>query len=124
MKVTALKRLNMLNERAVKNLKKPNETLNSTFKRLKFYSINSLYKLETIKFIKLFKEGKLPQEFDKLAESINHHQHTRNAIGLLTYQLPHVRTDLGKSSIKFKGIQMWNDLPEEIKLLHGETFKK
>ena len=123
-KSTALKKLNMLNDRAVKNLKKPNETLELTYKRLKFYSINSLCKLETIKFIKLFKEGKLPQEFDKLAESINHHHQTRNAIGSLNYQLPHVRTDLGKSSIKFKGIQMWNDLPEEIKVLNGETFKK
>ena len=110
-KSTALKKLNMLNDRAVGNLKRPTENLQLTYQRLKINHINSLYRLETIKFIKLLNEGKLPAEFNSFAEPINHHYHTRISSGV-NYHIPHVRTDLGKSSIKYHGIQVWNDLSE------------
>ena len=122
-KSTALQKLNLLNNGAVKNLKQPSETLQSAYKRLKLFTINSLYKLETAKFIKLFKDGKLPAEFDSIGEPINHHHQTRIAMQI-NYQLPHVRTDLGKSSIKFQGIKVWNNLPEQIKNQNGASFKK
>ena len=96
--------------------------MQAAFQRLKIYQINSLYKLETIKFMKLLNEGKLPAEFNSFAEPINHHHQTRLS-SELNYRLPHVRTDLGKSSIKFKGIQCWNDMPEELKILNGNIFK-
>ena len=119
---TALKKLNMLNDRAVANLTQSSETLQLTYQRLKIFQISSLHKLETIKFIKLLNEGKLPAEFNSFAEPVSHHHLTRISSGL-NYQLPHVRTDLGKSSIKFQGIQIWNDMPGEIKHLSGNIFK-
>ena len=71
-KSTALQKLNMLNDRAVTNLKLSTETLQAAYQRLKFYKIHSLFKLETIKFLKLLNEGKLPAEFNSFAEPINH----------------------------------------------------
>ena len=109
----------MLNDRAVTNLKQPAETLQMTYQRLKLYDINSLYKFETVKFLKLLQEGKLPTEFKDFIQPINHHHHTRASMRC-NYQLPFARTDLGKSSLKFRGIQVWNDLPFEIKNQHGE----
>ena len=111
---TALHRLNLLNNKAVKNLKRPTEDLLSTYNRLKFFTIKSLYEVETAKFIHLFKESKLPDEFNNFVESINHNHYTRSTMQH-NYKLPQPRTDLGKSSIKFQGVKVWNDLPIYIK---------
>ena len=122
-KSTALNKLILLNDRAAKNLKQPNEPLQEAYIRLKLFTIRSLYKIETVKFIKLFTEGKLPAEFTDIAVPISHHHDTRSA-NQHNYQLPPARTDLGKSSIKFQGIQVWNNLPLQLKTLSGLSFKK
>jgi hypothetical protein len=37
--------------------------------------------------------------------------------------IPYVRTDIGKSSIKYQGPIVWNTIPNEIKSLSCQSFK-
>ena len=56
----------------------------------------------------------LPSSFDEYFRHIDHHHYTvardRN-----TFTLPNPRTDFGKQSIKYLGIQIWSALPEDIR---------
>ena len=113
-KSTALRKLNVLNNKAVKNFKRASESLSSTYHRMNFFTCGSLYDIETAKFMFSLKEGKLPEEFSHFVEPISHNHYTR-ATAQEKYKLPQPRTDLGKSSIKFQGVKVWNNLPTYIR---------
>ena len=114
-KSTALNRLKLLNKKAVRYVVNLSFSGNlySAFENMKFLSVDSLYKYETAKFIHLWQNGRLPGDFNNFMERINHSHGTR-ANNLRHFKLSQPRTELGKTSIKFHGARLWNDLPPHI----------
>ena len=86
--------------------------LQTTIER--FFTIGSLLDIVTTKFMYLFKQENLPEEFNIFVKTINHNHFTRST-AQQSYKLAQSRTDLGKSSIKFQGVKVWNNLPTYIK---------
>ena len=95
-------------------MKRTSENLSSAYHRMKLFTIGSLLDIETTKFMYLFKHQKLPEEFDNFIKPISHNHFTRST-AQENYKLPQPRTDLGKSSIKFQGVKVWNNLLTYIK---------
>ena len=60
----------------------------------------------------MYKEGRLPDEFNDFLASPDYSHWTRLEQNFVTSQ---PRTDMGKSSIKYQGVQVWNNLPLSIK---------
>ena len=96
------------------NLKRVSESLSQTYSRMKFFTTKSLFKMETAKFMYLCKEQKLPKEFNDYIEPINHGHLTRSA-AQLNYKPSQPRRDLGKSSVKYQSVLVWNNLPVHVK---------
>ena len=73
-KSPALKRLKLLNEKAVRYIMNfpSSGDLCSAFQSLNFLTIDSLYKYETAKFIHLWQKNKLRADFNNFLKRINH----------------------------------------------------
>ena len=112
---TSLNRLMILNQKAVRYVTNFHSSgdLHIAFKNMNFLSIDSLFKFETIKFIHLWQNGRLPGDFENFMERINHSHGTR-ANTNRHFKLARPQTELGKMSIKFHGARLWNDLPRNI----------
>ena len=93
----------------------PSGDLCSALKTLKFLTIDSLYKFETAKFIHLWQNNKLPADFNDFMERINHSYGTR-ANSLHHLKLAQPKTELGKTSIRFQGAKLWNNIPYHLQM--------
>ena len=61
-------------------------------------------------------QNALPSTFDQYFSHINHQYHTR-CRSTNTYRLPAMRIDIGKQSVRFSGVKIWSDIPNNIKSL-------
>ena len=113
-KSTALEKLNSLHNRAVKIISPSNITCESAYQLSKILTIESIYKFEIAKFIHTISIKKNPKVFDSYVLPIFHTYHTRSRENGCYQLLYKPRTELGKTLIKFKGVQYWNSLPKDV----------
>ena len=115
-KTTALAKLQNFQNKIVRYIthSSPLTDVTPHFKRLNILKIKDLHFLEVSKFMYRNTKHDLPSSFDEYFRHIDHHHYTiardRN-----TFTLPSPRTDFGKQSIKYLGIQIWSALPEDIR---------
>ena len=99
-----------------------NNTLYFKFKVLK---IDDIYKYELGKFMYLSSIKALPQIFESYFSSLDqvHNYNTRSKSNK-NYFLDSVKTNSGKKSLKFKGVQLWNKMPSTLKSFSFYRYKK
>ena len=110
-KTTALTKLQNLQNKIVRYMTYSTKFTNvdDKYKSLNILKLNDLYFLEIAKFMHKSYYKALPLSFDEYYSFIDHHHNTRaKSTGSLS--LPNPRTELGKSSIKFTGVKIWNKL--------------
>ena len=110
-KPSALKKLQTLQNKIVGYIthspQSPNISLH--FKALGILTVDEIYTQEIAKFMYKYHNFSLPAAFDGYFRNISHSHNTRlNSDNNLSY--PKTRTNLGKSSLKYIGAKVWNDL--------------
>ena len=98
---------------------------NTLFYKYKFLKIDDIYNYEVGKFMYLNDIKALPQIFENyfLSLDLAHNYNTRSKSNK-NYFLDFVRTNSGKNSLKFKGVQLWNNIPSKLKSVSFFRFKK
>ena len=86
---------------------------NTLYYKYKFLKIDDIYNYEVGKFMYINDIKALPQIFENyfLSLDLAHNYNTRSKSNK-NYFLDFVRTNSGKNSLKFKGVQLWNKMPE------------
>ena len=64
----------------------------------------------------------LPITFQDYFQFIDHNQATRSRTNIC-YYLPLPRTEKGKKSLKYSGVQNWSRIPESLRHLTCTAFK-
>ena len=85
---------------------------NTLYYKYKFLKIDDIYNYEVEKLMHLNDIKALPQIFENyfLSLDLAHNYITRSKSNK-NYILDFVRTNSGKNSLKFKGVQIWNNMP-------------
>ena len=94
-------------------------------KNLSSLKLQDIYKLERAKFMYQLFFNKLPKiiefAFPKIENIHNHNtRHTQNTIIFLS----RVSKNAAKNQLSFKGIKLWQSIPDRIKTLSWFSFKK
>ena len=99
--------------------------VNYMYLNLRFLNIENIFQLELSKFMYRFNKNMLPKPFSNSFGKISdmHSIRTRSASSNKLY-LPNFKKKSGRSSIKFLGVQCFNDIPEEWKNLKMYQFKE
>ena len=81
--------------------------------------VNDIFKQEVVLFVHNFKYNKLPKIFDNYLTTFYevHNRNTRYTNS--NYILPIPSNKFGKSTLKFKGAQIWNDLGRNLKKIES-----
>ena len=91
-------------------------------------NLNSLLSQETAKYMYKFIYKQLPVQFDNYFNSVMaiNKRSTRASQKKNQLYIPRFRTNRLQRSIKYRGVKVWNDIPNEIKNYNGNlsTFKK
>ena len=97
-------------------------------KDLSILNLNSLLSQETAKFMYKFIHKQLPVQFHNYFSSVLaiNKRSTRASQKKNQLYLPRFRTNRLHRSIKYRGVKVWNDIPNEIKNISSNlsTFKK
>ena len=98
---------------------------NTLYYKCKFLKIDDIYNYEVGKFMYLNDIEALPQIFENyfLSLDLAHNYNTRSKSNK-NYFLNFVKTNSGKNSLKFKGVQLWNNIPSKLKSFSFFRFKK
>jgi len=98
---------------------------NVLYEKYRVLKINDLHKLEVGKFMYHCNMNTQPEIFQQYFLTLDkvHNYNTRSKVNK-NYYLSSVRTDDGKSSIKFCGAQIWNKIPLALKTCSFYRFKK
>ena len=98
---------------------------NTLYYKYKFLKIDDIYNYEVGKFMYLNDIKALPQIFENYSLSLDlaHNYNTRSKSNK-NYFLDFVRTNSGKNSLKFKGVQLWNNIPSKLKSFSFFASKK
>ena len=127
---TALKPLQIIINRAIRIMCfAPFGAIDVTplFEILEILNLNEIYQLELAKFIFKQKGGILPvaiANYFQFRETPRHSYNLRSQARPRDPQIIH-RTSSGKHSIQFRGNDLWNQIPDEIKTAQSpNTFKK
>ena len=95
---------------------------NPLFIELNLLKLNDIYRLKVgLAMRRLIRENSL--EINDLSLISTSHSHYTRSAKSNNFFIPSVRTNLGKSSIKFQGPIIWNTIPNEIKSLSLQSFK-
>ena len=73
-----------------------------------------LVKLETATITHNLKESSKFFDTSPLSTSAIHKHNTRQS-NYINYFIPRVTTELGKKSLKYVGLKLWHDIPNEVK---------
>ena len=84
------------------------------YKKLNILNVKETYFSEVGKFMYKHSKSTLPLSFDEYYRHIGHSYSTRTRLNS-EFTLPHPRTELGKQSIKFTGVKIWKEIPQNIK---------
>ena len=99
-----------------------NSNLDLKYKALKILKVNELHFFETAKFMHRIYHNQMPLAFRDYFQGIAHsyNTRTRNNVGFV---IPRPRTERGKKSLKYTGIEVWADVPDYIKSVSNKSFK-
>ena len=89
-----------------------NSSTHSHFKSLGLLKVPDLYKLQVAVRIFSYIRGNCPSPFDFITHSQQHDYNTRIRDSL---SAPQVYKSKSKSSFKYRGIGIWNSIPDQIK---------
>ena len=117
-KTSALAKLQNIQNKVVRYIthSPPHTNINNSYKQLGILKIDELYILEIGKFMYRNSQNALPSTFDQYFSDIDHRYHTRCRSNY-TYRLPATRIEIGKQSVKFSGVKVWSDIPNDIRSL-------
>ena len=95
---------------------------NPLFIELKLLKLNDIYNLKVGLAMRQMVREKSLATYDISLISTSHHYSTRSSSKYNCF-IPFVRTNIGKSLIKYQGPIIWNSIPKEIKNLSHQAFK-
>ena len=111
--------------KAVRIIDSANYTAHSEpiFKRLKIFTFNNLYMLETAKMIFQINNNTSNNFLqDDLMKTKNLHKYNTRQSSSEGFSLPSICTNYKKSILTFDGIKLWNSLPTELKKMHDKHY--
>ena len=101
------------------------ESAKPLLKLLEFLTVDNVYRLYALKFMHSWHKGNLPKIFnDTFKYANNIHGYNTRYSAQKNFYKPKVRTNVGKQSIAFQGIDIWKDLPSAIKNSASTLFPK
>ena len=115
-KTTALSKLESLQNKVVRYIthSPPFSNVSHEYKKLGILKLDQIYFVEVGKFMYRNRKDTLPLSFNGYFKHIDHSHNTRNRLNS-EFSLPQPRTELGKQSIKYTGINIWSEIPHDIK---------
>ena len=121
---TILNKLQSIQNRMIRYMtySPPHVNLDAKYKTLKIMKVDELYFYETAKFMHRVYHNQMPLAFQDYFQVISHpyNTRTRNNVG---FALPRPRTERGKKSLRYSGIEVWAGVPESIKNMSHASFK-
>ena len=104
---------------------KETESAKPLLNLLDILTVHNVYVLHALKFTHLWHKGLLPNIFQNIFKYANtvHNYNTRYAANQNLYKSK-VRTNIGKQRISFVAIDLWKDLPSDLKDLNVFLFSK
>ena len=92
---------------------------------LDILTVNNVYRLHALKFTHLWHKGHLPSLFDNLFQYASY-QHTHNTRYALKQNFckPRPRTNTGKQMFSYQAIDLWRDIPYNLKDFSTFSFAK
>ena len=122
---TSLKKLQSAQNKIIRYMTNspPMTNVSDKYHDLRIMNINELYFFEVAKFMHSVHHGYSPLAFQEYFLTIDHSYNTRTRHNV-SYQIPLVRTERGKRSIRYRGIQVWAKVPDELKSLEPKQFNK
>ena len=121
---TILNRLQKLQDRIVRYMtySPPHANLDMKYKTLKILKVDGLHFYETAKFMHRAYHNQLPLAFHDYFQVIAHSYNTRTKTNV-GFALPRPRTERGKRSLKYSGIEVWASVPDRMKSMSFKAFK-
>ena len=111
--------LKSLQNRAIKLLSGASrfQSAQPLYKENNILSLNNLLSQETAKFMYKFIHKQLPVQFDNYFDNVHaiHKRSTRTSQMKNQLYIPRFRTNRLQRSIKYRGVKVWNNIPNEIK---------
>ena len=100
----------------------PHSNLDLKYKALKILKVNELHFYETAKFMHRIYHNQMPLAFQDYFQVIAHsyNTRTRSNVGFI---IPRPRTERGKKSLKYTGVEVWADVPDFMKSMSHSSFK-
>ena len=94
------------------------------FKDLNIVKLSDIITLQLALFMYKFHNQLLPSVFDAFFNPArNIHSYNTRLSCRMTYAIPKARTNYGILNIRFQGVNVWNDISDDIKLLPLKRFK-
>ena len=94
------------------------------FKGLNVLKLSDIIALQLAVFMYKFHNQLLPSVFDTFLNLVgNIHCYNTRLSSRMTYAIPKARTNYGILNIRFQGVNVWNDISDDIKLLPLKRFK-
>ena len=115
-KTTALSKLQALQNKVVRYITHSSKFTDVTnkYKTLGILRLDEMYIMEVGKFMYKYSKADLPLSFGEYYRYINHSYGTRTRLNS-DFSLPQPRTELGKQSIRYAGVKIWSEIPQNIK---------
>ena len=100
--------------------------LSSIYKSLNILQLLDLVKLELGLFVYCHFKNMLPTPFNNFFVKLDEHHpvKTRLQATCCNYWIPHYRTSKLQRSIKYQGVKIWNDIPDDIKSSSVRRFNQ
>ena len=121
---TLLNKLQTLQNRIVRYMtfSPPHSNLDLKYKALKILKVNELHFYETAKFMHRIYHNQMPLAFQDYFQVIAHSYNTRTRSNV-GFVIPRPRTERGKKSLKYTGVEVWADVPDFMKSMSHSSFK-
>ena len=121
--LTRLNKLKALQNRLVRYItfSPPRTNVLHKYKSLKILTVEQLFFCETAKLVQHVHNGTSPLIFRDYFVTSSHSYNTRSRENSV-YALPQPRTERGKRSCTYIGVNIWAKVPNDFKLLSKKTF--
>ena len=100
----------------------PRTNVDHLYSSLNILTVQQLYFFETAKFVHSIHNRFSPIIFYDYFQSISHSYSTRNRQNS-NFALPQPRTEKGKRSCVYSGVNIWTKVPQHMKSLNKSSFK-
>ena len=122
--LSTLNKLKTLQNRLIRYItfSPPRSNVNHKYKSLNILTVNQLYFCEIAKFVQSVHNSTSPMIFQDYFQTPSHSYNTRFRQNS-QYALPQPRTERGKKSCTFTGVNIWTNVPQGFKDLSKKSFK-